>query len=242
MSWIAVTCLLLAAAEQGFRRGETLALTAQEGTPGNSVALLFDERVTPQVVKEQWHGVSVDGSDNIDSDWTVKGYASTEIVMLDSKGTMLSATPLPHGRPHETRRLARIERVTVAGQSLLMVTVDYSEPLGSYSGDAVFFYQIRNNTLRFVATVLSDGTTRRAFSQMNSAKSGWRLFPSAAHATDILGIESVDILSHHGGTENVFTRVSFENSHWVRHEKHVSPPLFETLAHTDREFERKNFD
>lgn len=239
-----VLWMVVASANTELRRGEAIKLTAAEGTPGYAVALAFDVRITPTEVQTKWHGVSVDGSDNIDSDWSVKGYTATEIAVLDKDGSMVSLTPLPHGRGHETRRLARMQRFTLAGRPALMVTVDYSEPLGAYSGDAIFLYEIYANRLRYVSTTLPDGTQHHAISLMSSQKSGYRFMPDEKAPTEILTIETLDLPRMFAGTENVFTRISFDTAKqkWVRRERHVTPPLFIDLRHTDAEFERKNFD
>jgi hypothetical protein len=216
-----------------------LPLAAGEGDERNRVELRFDARLTPEVVAQSWHKPSVDGSDNIDSDWSVSGYTPTQITVIGPSGRVVSQLPLVQGRAHETRRLARLQRVVLADHPIFVVTVDYSEPVGSFSGDAVFFYEVKNSQLHLLATTLPDGSQRRALTAMNALKSAWRFSPSEQNPRDILAAETLPVS---GGFENVFTRVTFADGHWVRHEKHVSPPLLFEFENGPAALERKFFD
>ncbi len=212
-----------------------IALTREEGEPSSYVTLAFDPRLTPEILAQSWHKPSVDGSDNIDSDWTALGYAASSIALFAFDGRVVSHHAFPEGRAHETRRLGKIARVQLGGRGLFMLSVDYSEARGRFSGDAVFFYEVKYNRLYRVSTTLPDGSSRQTLTVMNAADSAWRFAPSDAQATELLSVESIS----DPVAENIFTRVSLQDGHWVRHEKHAPPRTFGSAA---AKLSRNNFD
>jgi hypothetical protein len=231
------------------RAWEQLKLTSAQGNEENAVELLFDARITPRVLDESWgHAGGRDGTDNIDSDFTKAGYAPTEIAVVTKNERVISHLPLTNGRSDEIRRLARLRRITLSGRSLFMVTVDYSEAAGSFSGDAVEFYEVKNDKLSRLETTLPDGTQKRGLSLMNSLKSGWKLSPDENNPSEIREIQTLFVGDEgkpaelSGDFENVLTRVTLKNERWVRYEKHVCPPAFFDIEDPDEAFHSKFFN
>lgn len=117
------------------------------------------------------------------------------------------------------RPLARLEaeRLALPGDSLWLLTVDYSASAGSYNGPVTLPLTVREGRIRPLEAGDEKGTSTPV-RLMRALKSDWQVVPArSGQGQDILYVFTRPNFEKSGEFEVTYERLSFEGQRWVRH-------------------------
>lgn len=196
----------------GLTAHQTLPLNRDAHGLEGRLELLLDARLTEAQLESFW------------------GTGETDSVEL--KPAVLQVVDMLGGvrdRQVLDRPLARFEteRLTLPGDSLWLLTVDYSASAGSYNGPVTLPLTVREERIRPLEAVDDKGTSTPV-RLMRALKSDWQLEPArAGQGQDILYVFTRPDFEKSWEFQVTYERLSFEGQRWVRHRRQ-EPGLWES--------------